>query len=158
MGKDHDKVINEMSLGMDSSAAFSEADDMDMDPEMDAAVASLGPESSDLGPDLEDQANMVEVDREELRKVLSDVEMGEVSADEAYENLCGGCDDGDMGLDSDLDMGDDMDDEMLGEVDFCSVNRIANMLTEDPDVMEDEESKSKKCEKCGCDSGDCGCE
>lgn len=99
---------------------------------------SLGDELSDGG--------MVEVDGETLRQLLDDVEAGAKTADEAYDECCGGGGEEELGgLDDELG-GDELESEGLGMGAVASecggmyegvdVNQIANMLTDDPDIFD----------------------
>lgn len=72
----------------------------------------------------------VECNRDELRDVLEAVEMGELSAEEAFEQLNGG---EEMSLDDavgSIGPEDDVYDECME-----NVQRIANLITDDPDIM-----------------------
>ena len=164
------RIISEMGLGMGSMASgmgeFSEAEDdfggPDMD--MDDAIGGVG-EDDDLD-DMDDMDDMGDDDDEtvtckksELRDALERLEQGECTVDECMEELCAA-----GALDADeedgLDLGDDMDDDMdmdMGGPDLdddpfdeCmeSVKRIAGMLTDDPDILaEEEEEDVMKAEK-----------
>jgi hypothetical protein len=139
----------------------------DMDDMGDLEDEDLGDlEDEDLG-DLEDEdlGDLQEVDLAVLRRVLEEVESGEKTAEEAYEECCGEGTGNVPGLETDLndlesDLGDlesdvddlesdegleddrlGLEDDRLGLEDKSysecmeSVKRIANMLTEDPDVF-----------------------
>ncbi len=98
---------------------------------------------------LGDEDEECSVNKDELRQLLDDVESGEVSADEAFEQLCNsddldlgdeglddeGLDDlGDEGLD-DLGDEDDLNEEVYDEC-MEGIVKIASMLTDDPDIMQ----------------------
>jgi hypothetical protein len=153
------KLINEMGVGMGGVAggmerlgdpatklaqgAFGE-DDLDMGPPDD----ELGGEG--LGDELGEEEDSVECSKGELRELLDAVEMGEKSAEEAFDQLCmGGEEECGMGADElgdELGGGGGMDD--LGGLDspvggvsagpgleLEDVQRIASILTEDPDIF-----------------------
>lgn len=161
------KTINEMGLGMGAVAggpglrhndpaeklaqgAFGEAeDDLDMPPGMDDDLG--GDMDDDLGGDLDDDlegGGTVECSKDELRDLLSEVEMGEKSADEAFDQLCSAGECGDMddleGGDLDDLGGDDLGGDVLdgpvgglspGDDVLEGVQRIASLLTDDPDIF-----------------------
>lgn len=106
----------------------------------------------------EGESDLKEVDLTVLRSLLDEVERGELTADEAYDQCCGDAEGGDLGgLADELDgmpsssspprssgggeelAGLDDDDMDMGRGKFSecmeSVQRIANMLTEDPDIF-----------------------
>ena len=156
------KTINEMGLGvgavaggMDklgdpakkmSQGAFGE-DDLDMGP------PGMEDELDDLGGEgLEDEeGESVECSKAELQELLSAVEMGETSAEEAFDQLCvGDCDEEGLG-----ELGDELGDEgglgdelgglggPVGGVgpgpevmeSVSRISKIARLLTEDPDIF-----------------------
>lgn len=144
-------------LDMDAGV---DLDNLEDEEELDlGADDDLGLGDEDLGDEgLDAEGDMQEVSLTTLRRVLDAVERGEMSADEAYDECCGGgadlgadedlgADDLDLGgddelmsADEELDLDDDLDlgDEDLGEsYNECleSVDRIASMLTEDPDIF-----------------------
>jgi len=116
-----------------------------------------GEDDLDLdGGSLDDELggdDMVEVDSETLRQILDDVEAGAKSADEAWEACCGNAEEelGDeMGMGDEIggEPGlDDLESESMGMGGIASecggvyegvdVNRIASMLTDDPDVFDE---------------------
>ena len=142
---------------LDDEELMGSSEELDMG---EPGLEDIGGEE-DLGMGLGDEeglgdegSDLQEVDTTVLRRVLDEVESGQKSADEAYDECCGeGMDMGaeDMGGMDDMGM-DDMDmDDMGGEEDLdlgeeapmqsyseCmeNVTRIANMLTEDPDIFE----------------------
>lgn len=132
------EILNEMGMG-DMGIGDMGIGDMAMGdaPEMMASGALDEEEviPNDLEDDLEDDMS-VTCNKDELQEVLNAVEIGEKSAEEAFSQLCdeGGCMDDDMDVDMDVDM--DIEDEVYDEC-MESVSRIASMLTEDPDVLED---------------------
>ena len=142
--------------------------DEDMDMDMDEEPG-LEDDGFDLGLDDEgpmEEENLGEVDLTALRRVLDEVEAGDKTADEAYDECCGEDSGADMLSGDDLDLGEDdlggelgddmgmddmdfdledddgmgMDDELMPEsrgvrMECESIDRIANMLTEDPDIF-----------------------
>jgi hypothetical protein len=122
-------------------------DDMDMEmggDDMGPPMDDMGGDDMGMGDEMGDDmgSEMLEVDSTQLRELLDAVEMGEKSADEAYEECCASGEE-DLGeLEDDMggdDMGGPPMDDMSGLDDLgeCmeSVDRIASMLTEDPDVF-----------------------
>jgi hypothetical protein len=112
----------------------------------------------DLGEEDPGAEDLQEVDMNKARRLLDEVESGEKSADQAMEELSGG---GDLPADDlggdELDLGDELADEGPGLEDegpgledegldlggdegsfgecYESVQRIASMLTDDPDIF-----------------------
>jgi hypothetical protein len=105
----------------------------------------------ELGDELGEEGDeCIECDKGELRELLEAVEMGEMGAEEAFDKLCAGDEEGledELGGElggpmDDLGGGGGMDDLGGGgggglgdEFRMESVQRIANLLTEDPDIF-----------------------
>ena len=155
------KTINEMGIGgvaggmgklgdparKMAQGAFGE-DDLDMGPPGLEDELGDGLEDEGLGDELGDEEDSVECSKAELQELLSAVEMGETSAEEAFDQLCaGGCDEGLDGLGDEGGLGDELGglgdelgggglDSPVGGLDpMESITRIANLLTEDPDIF-----------------------
>ena len=157
-----EKLINEMAAGMGGAA-------MGPSPEEKMAEGAFGEDDMDMGPpgmddmdmddmDMDDEGELeedesVSCDKGDLRRILDAVEMGEQSADEAFDELCGEMmDDMDMDMPmDDMDMGSpDMDDMSMEEACMESVQFIASLITDDPDILS--EAERKKCPECkSCD-------
>jgi hypothetical protein len=152
------KTINEMGLGMGAVAGGPMGeDDLDMGPPGmdDDPMDGMGMDDDPMGgmgEEGEEESECVECGKDELRSLLDEVEMGEKSAEEAFDQLCSAdMDDMDMddeGLEDALGMDDDPmdpmgamagsgDDHGMGGLGECmeSVQRIANLITEDPDIL-----------------------
>ena len=146
----NDKLIREMALGMGSMASgageFAEADD-DMGPPAGPPADDMGPMDDEMGPEapMDEGPQEATITREQFDAAF------DKARDMAWEECCGeGADDlGDEDLGGMDDLGGedlgggDLDDEIGGvDEDFddfgeCmeGIKRIANMLTDDPDIM-----------------------
>lgn len=128
VGEGLGEPLGEDGLDLPGAGGAGGMDDMGMEDEMD------------MEDELEEK---VEVDPSLLRQLLSDVEMGEKTADEAYDECCGGGEEDLGGMDElggdDFGGMDDVEEGLggLGSYGECmeGVDRIAKMLTEDPDVF-----------------------
>jgi hypothetical protein len=167
MGKSDEDLILEMSLGMGGvaeggGAVFGEEDD-DLDVDLTGELEDDLDVPGEPGGDEESvEGEEVSVDKEELRSLFEKVEMGEMSPQEALDQCCGGVEDlgigGDEGPEGppgpglDLDEGPGLDDNPFDECAggmYESIGRIASMLTDDPDILKEEEKKKPKpCPEC----------
>ena len=149
-------IINEMAVGLGGIGGGPMGeDDLDLGPPGldDEAGGPMDDPMHDDMDDLEDDldgedSECVKCDRGELRQLLDQVEMGEMSAEEAFKQLSSGGDD-ELGLPGDESepMGDAMGGmgEMggpgagngmdLGGLGLEGIRHIANMLTDDPDIF-----------------------
>jgi hypothetical protein len=142
--KDNSKIISEMAVGMGAAAGPMGEDDFDMGgPPEDLGGEGLGDELDGLGEEgLEGEEDCVSCDKNMLQELLSAVEAGETSAEAAFEQLCADTEEegleGLEGLEDEGSMGDmgGLGMDMGGPMECMEdVQKIANLITEDPDIF-----------------------